>query len=184
MLIKKSFMLLVLLVVVGGFTSCSKKESDEKLAGKYKGSKITWYDFNEGLKLAKKEKKTILIDFSADWCKYCHLLDSETFADPKVSKILNEKFICIKVRTDKPNSQVITYKDYPPVDPQGFFAMAGGKGLPFLVFMDENGEIITNWPGFVDANQFLPILSYLDKRCYDKKITFADYVGKKTKDCD
>jgi len=97
--------------------------------------------------------------------------------------LLNEKFICIKIKTDKPNSQIIKYKKYPPIKPEEFFGMTGAKGLPFLLFMDENAEIITQWPGFIEAKQFAPILSYIDKRCYAKNIKYSDYLENKVDGC-
>ena len=48
------------------------------------------------LNKAKSENKPAIIDFYADWCLSCKIMDVHTFADPKVKKNL-ENFVFIHV---------------------------------------------------------------------------------------
>ncbi len=56
-------------------------------------------DINElknELALAKKNKKITMVDFYADWCSSCRLIEKNVFTDPNINAILN-KFNRIKV---------------------------------------------------------------------------------------
>ena len=58
-----------------------------------------WSD--ETFARAKREKKFILLDCAAEWCHWCHVMDETTYADPDIGKILNDRFIAIKVDIDE-----------------------------------------------------------------------------------
>jgi len=47
-----------------------------------------WLPFNEGMALAAKEKKHVVIDFYTTWCHWCKVMDRETFANPEVKRYL------------------------------------------------------------------------------------------------
>src|SRR5690348_18422546 len=46
---------------------------------------------------ARAERKPILLDIGAVWCHWCHVMDGESYEDPRVAEILNRDFVCIKV---------------------------------------------------------------------------------------
>ena len=56
-----------------------------------------WHSFNDGLVKADKESKMILVDFYADWCHWCKVMDEKTFKDENVAKKLQERFVTIKL---------------------------------------------------------------------------------------
>ncbi len=59
---------------------------------------ITWYPYGpEALQKAKDENKPIFISIGYSTCHWCHVMEKETFSDPKIAKIVNENFISIKV---------------------------------------------------------------------------------------
>jgi uncharacterized protein YyaL (SSP411 family) len=49
---------------------------------------------------AKREKKFILLHGAAAWCHWCHVMEETTYRDPEVGRILEERFIAIKVDID------------------------------------------------------------------------------------
>lgn len=49
---------------------------------------------------AKKQKKTIILDFWAAWCSPCQKLDKETFSDKDLGNYVNENFLVYKVDID------------------------------------------------------------------------------------
>src|SRR3989338_4318962 len=62
---------------------------------------IEWLEWsNEAFEKAKRENKPILLDIYGVWCHWCHRME-ESYEDPIVIEIINEKFIAIKVDTDK-----------------------------------------------------------------------------------
>ncbi len=138
-----------------------------------------WKGFNDGLSKAEKEKKMILVDFYADWCHWCKVMDEKTFQDDAVAKKLSERFVTVKLNAED-RAQSVVYKEQTYTNPQLTQAF-GVTGFPSLAFLDSNGDIITLVPGYVEADMFLQILNFIDDRCWEKDVSFEDYV--KNQDC-
>ena len=143
----------------------------------YSSSQVKWYDYNEGIALAKKTKKPVVIDFYADWCKWCKVMDKQTFGDSAVSKIMKKHYINIRIDT-MTQGKTIRFKNH-RFSGQDFARAMGVTGLPTVVFLDEQENIITRIPGFVQKDVFLPLLGYIKDRCYLKNVSFQDYVQDK-----
>lgn len=45
--------------------------------------------------------KPILLDISAVWCHWCHVMDQTTYLDTEVAKLVEEKTVPVRVDTDK-----------------------------------------------------------------------------------
>jgi thiol:disulfide interchange protein len=56
----------------------------------------------EALSTAEKEKRPLLIDFSASWCKNCEAMDVSTLENPKVKEMLKD-FVKLKFMAENPN---------------------------------------------------------------------------------
>jgi thioredoxin-related protein len=67
---------------------------------------IKWMSFNEAVAAQKKNKKPIFIDVYTAWCGPCKLLDSRTFSDPSVAKLINEKYNAVKFNAE--GNEVVT----------------------------------------------------------------------------
>jgi len=144
-------------------------------------TKIRWHSFNEGYKLALAQKKPMFIDFYASWCKWCKVMEKETFNDPAIIKKVRKNFIAVRINTDSFKKN-ISYKKYKNITAQQFFGMIGGRGLPTILFMDSNGAFITRIPGYINARVFLPLLQYINNKCYAKNVLFdKQYISGKIK---
>ena len=170
-----SFVLLILILL---FPACPDNESG-KADGETRPA-VKWESFNSGLAKVFKEKKPAIIDFYADWCHWCKVMDRETFSNNEVAKILARDFITIRVDTQKEES--INYMGKNTTSSQ-FGPMLGVRGLPTIVFMDKEGKLIDLVPGFVKPDIFIGILRYINEECYKRQISFDDYINKKA-DCD
>lgn len=175
---KRIFLFLVITMTTLAFLSCGgeKQGSADKPAARGEGAR--WYTFAEGFARATKEKKPIVIDFYADWCKWCKVMEKETFSDREVIAKLSKDYIPIRIHTDRPNSERIKFRNHNFTISE-FSAMLGVRGLPTLVFMDSTGKPITKIPGFVKKDVFLPLLGYITEECYLKNIPFESYLKKK-----
>lgn len=140
---------------------------------------IKWVSFNDGIARVKKEKKPAIVDFYADWCHWCKVMDAKTFTDSAVKKILLEQYITIRVDPDR-EKEKIKY-DGKSFSATEFAGALGIQGFPSVVFMDKEGKLITVLPGYVDAKTLLPILGYIRTECYEQKVTLEDYLKKKGK---
>jgi len=65
-------------------------------------SEIKWREWDdEAFEQAKREDKLVLLDITASWCHWCHLMDRTTYSNPQVIELLNERFVPIRVDADK-----------------------------------------------------------------------------------
>jgi thiol:disulfide interchange protein len=67
--------------------------------------KAGWHrQLNEGLDIALRERKPVLIDMWATWCKNCLTMDKTTFKDPSVVAAL-DGYVKIKFQAENPDEQ-------------------------------------------------------------------------------
>lgn len=133
-----------------------------------------WYSFNEGMAKGLAEGKPVLVDFYADWCSWCKVMDKETFSDREVASILNAQFVLVRI--DVESNQKIRYKNK-DFSPRQFQMYMQVTGLPTIAFFDKKGELVTLLPGFVPAKDFKPVLGYIAVECYKKEVSFKEYVA-------
>ena len=63
---------------------------------------INWYDWgDEPFARAQAEDKLILLDLTAVWCHWCHVMDETSYSDPEIIETLNRDFIAIRIDTDR-----------------------------------------------------------------------------------
>jgi thioredoxin-related protein len=126
---------------------------------------VRWRGYDEGISLGKQQNKKIFLFFWVEWCKYCEKMEKDTLNKPEIASYLNESFIPVKVNTDTEQDVAIEY-----------FV----RGLPTSWFVGEKGEKISNLPGYVSPEMFLPILKYIHSDSY-KKMSFKDFLNDKQK---
>ncbi len=57
-----------------------------------------WSD--ESFEEARRDGKLVLLDLTATWCHWCHVMDRTTYSDPEVVRMVNEGFVPVRVDID------------------------------------------------------------------------------------
>ncbi len=91
-------------------------------------TKVSWLEWNkEAFRKSKELDKPILLDISAVWCHWCHVMDETTYSDSKVARLIDEKFVAVRVDRDQ----------RPDIDKR--YNMGG---WPTTVFLSAAGDIL------------------------------------------
>jgi uncharacterized protein YyaL (SSP411 family) len=95
---------------------------------------IRWHEWGEeAFELAKRENRPILLDIGAVWCHWCHVMDRESYDDPEIAQLVNERFVAIKVDRD----------ERPDIDSRyqvAVQAISGQGGWPLTAFLTPDGK--------------------------------------------
>jgi uncharacterized protein YyaL (SSP411 family) len=90
---------------------------------------------------AVSANKPVLLNLTAVWCHWCHLMDETTYSDPDLIALINDNMIPIRVDADM----------FPHVQDR---YIAGG--WPTNAFLTPTGEVL--WSGtYVPADQFAQV---------------------------
>lgn len=141
---------------------------------KEKKDALKWHTFDQGMDVAKKEKKMLVVDFYTDWCHWCKVMDKETYGNQEVIDFVKENAIVAKINAETNEKFKFREAEY---SGRELAMMFGVKGFPTTVFMSHEGELITSVSGFIPAEKFQIILKYLSGNWYEK-MEFDEFVKK------
>jgi thioredoxin-related protein len=145
---------------------------------------VKWLTFEQAVELSKKEKRKIFIDVYTDWCGWCKVMDKNTFSEPQIARILNEKFYPVKFNGEQREDVVFQGTTFKFVESgrSGYHQLAAALmnnklSYPTVVFLDEDFKMLQPLPGYQKPEQFHKVVQYIGEDHY-KKITWNDWQTK------
>ena len=105
---------------------------------------ITWLPWSaEAFARAAREGKPVLLSITAAWCQACHEMDRTTYADPEVAALVRDRFVAVRVDTDR----------RPDINERYNLG-----GWPTTAFLTADGDVITGGT-FVPADRMVGVLA-------------------------
>jgi uncharacterized protein YyaL (SSP411 family) len=95
----------------------------------HQNNPVDWHPWGqEAIALARREQKPSLLSIGYSACHWCHVMEHESFENATIAKILNDKFVAVKVdREERPDLDQI-YMNVTQM-------MTGRGGWPMSVFL-------------------------------------------------
>jgi uncharacterized protein len=90
---------------------------------------VDWLPWGEqALARAAAEDKPLLVSIGYSSCHWCHVMERESFEDPRTAALMNEAFVCVKVdREERPDVDALYM--------EAVQSMTGQGGWPLNVFL-------------------------------------------------
>jgi uncharacterized protein YyaL (SSP411 family) len=95
----------------------------------HKDNPVDWYAWGEeAIDRSRAEDRPILLSIGYSACHWCHVMERESFEDEETARLMNERFVCIKLdREERPDLDAIYM--------EACQAMTGSGGWPLNVFL-------------------------------------------------
>ena len=166
-----SFILCGLFFVTTSFTQPNGGEEAQE---------VKWYTFEEAVEASKTEKRKIFVDVYTNWCGWCKKMDKNTFTDPGIAKMLNEKYYAVKLNAE--DKAPVTFRDKTFIFKPEYrthelaLSLMGGKsGYPTTVYLDEDFNLLHKQPGYLTPDKLDDILVFFGDNIYKDK-QWGDFV--------
>ncbi|MGH2909854.1 MAG: thioredoxin domain-containing protein, partial [Solirubrobacteraceae bacterium] len=90
---------------------------------------VDWYPWgDQALQRARAEDRPLLVSIGYSACHWCHVMAHESFEDPAVAALMNERFVCVKVdREERPDVDAVCM--------EACQTMTGQGGWPLNCFL-------------------------------------------------
>lgn len=166
--------ILSILLVVSGAVAITGFDKEEEGA-------VKWLTFEQAVEKSKTDKRPIFIDVYTDWCGWCKVMDKNTFSDPLVSRILNDKFYAVKFDAEQTDDVVFngtTFK-FVPSGNRGYHQLAAALlnnqlSYPTVVFLKEDFSMLQPLQGYRKADEFHKIIQFIGEGHY-KSMTWPEW---------
>ena len=73
---------------------------------------INWLELAEAERLSEKSNKNMLLFFYRKDCEYCEKMKSQTFTDPSVIALINDKFLPVMINGKSKNPIIYNNEEY------------------------------------------------------------------------
>jgi thioredoxin-related protein len=135
--------------------------------------KINWLSFEEAIEFSKTTQKPFLIDIYTEWCGWCKKMDANTYSNKVITEFINTNFYAVKLNGEEKKDIVHNGKTYryQKRGRRGYHELAASLlsnklSYPATVFLDKEGKLIQNVPGYHPKEQFEKIIAFFSNENY------------------
>ena len=175
MTLKKIFFLAITFLI--SFPNFSQERMNKLINEKslylkqHSSNPVDWMPWgDDALSLAKGQKKLMIISVGYSSCHWCHVMEEETFSNEEAAKIMNDKFINVKVdREERPDVDELYMKS--------LVLMTGSGGWPMNIIALPDGSPI--WGGtYLPKDNWINVLNQIDELYKTRYEDVLDYSTK------
>ncbi len=144
-MIRSMHMGLIIIALCFIFIQCQKNRGfDERVKTV---ETIQWTnDLADGFQRAEEKNKALMVEFTADWCPHCRMMEDSVFSRPEVIRKAGQ-FVPVRIDVDKQPEIANQY--------QANARKYGGSGIPNVLFMNSDGEKLMHVVGYLNEREFL-----------------------------
>jgi uncharacterized protein len=136
-----AIVLLGLSATTAGEATDGEKSGGWRLAGEsspylrmHAENPVQWFPWGEqAFETARRENKPMFISIGYFTCHWCHVMARESFSNPEIAALLNERFVAIKVDREQRPDVDAAYMNY-------VVATRGQGGWPMSVWATPDGH--------------------------------------------
>jgi thiol:disulfide interchange protein len=131
-------------LLLAGFAPLGRAGGPTTATGISKYGPIAWTSSLElAQKKAAREKKVVLVDFTAEWCGPCKQMLATTYKDKAVVARAAKQFVPVLIDVDKQPKLAQKYNV---------------SAIPTVLFLDGSGKVLHRSMGYHDTKAFLKIM--------------------------
>lgn len=117
-----------------------------------KSEVVKWVSLEQALESNKSNPKPIFIDFTAEWCGWCKVMDKNTFSDVNVSAYMNENFYSVRLDYDSKEQVEFFGEKYTPRELGEKYKV---PGLPTILLVAPDNKKSKTLVGYKKPDPFL-----------------------------
>ncbi|MBL8957734.1 MAG: DUF255 domain-containing protein, partial [Myxococcaceae bacterium] len=103
----------------------------------------------ETFERAKAEGRYLLVDCSAEWCHWCHVMDDTTYKDARILAALDARFVPVRVDVDARPDLAERYGEW---------------GWPATVLLSPEAQELGKFRGYLPPERLVEILGSIEAR--------------------
>jgi thioredoxin-related protein len=139
----------------------------------------SFLDFPDEIRDAAKSGKRLMVYFGQEGCPYCKELLQNNFSQKAIVDKTRKHFVPIALNIW--GDREVTWLDGRRMPEKDFAKLLRVQFTPTLLFLDEQGQVVTRLNGYYPPHRFETALDYVAGRM-EKRQPFADYMKANVKE--